>query len=84
MEAWRLIAESEDLRMSECASEGEFNEKWERNSRIVGAGMEATEHAPCPFCAEPDFMVHLITDTGEAYAQGGAVCRHCRRGLRRW
>jgi hypothetical protein len=68
--------------MSECASNEEFDDKWERNSTISGSGSEATVHSPCPFCAEPDFLVHRVVDTSAAYS-AGAVCKHCRRGVRR-
>ena len=68
--------------MSECTSRDEFNEKHEANSRISGSGSETTLHMPCPFCAEPDFLVHRIVDADAAYAKG-AVCKFCRRGVRR-
>jgi hypothetical protein len=68
--------------MSECANLDEFNAKWTKNSKISGSGSETVVHDPCPFCAEENFQVYSIADTSAAHARG-AVCRHCRRGVRR-
>jgi hypothetical protein len=58
-----------------------YEEKSHRNSTLSGFGFETEVHVPCPFCAEPDFIVHPITDPETAYARG-AVCGSCGRGMR--
>jgi hypothetical protein len=59
----------------------EYEQKFLGNQKITGFGIETTMHMPCPFCAEPDFLVHTILDTQKAYING-AICNHCGRGAR--
>jgi hypothetical protein len=67
--------------VSECTSQQQYTEKFFRNQFISGIGFGVEMHVPCPFCAEPDWLVHKIVDTREAYS-AGAVCKHCDRGCR--
>jgi hypothetical protein len=68
--------------MSECTSQEEFDAKHDKNAGMSGSGNEATIYSPCPFCAEPDFLVYRFADAVEAFARG-AVCKYCGRGIRR-
>jgi hypothetical protein len=67
--------------MSEPASQDDYDHKFHANRRVEGYGFETTTRMPCPFCAEPDFMVFRTLE-GEAAMSKGAVCRHCGRGAR--
>ena len=67
--------------MGECSSFEDYKIKFYGNQKLSGYGLYTTMHVPCPFCAEPDFMVHRILDPEAAYTQG-AVCAHCKRGMR--
>jgi hypothetical protein len=58
-----------------------FNKKFNENTKYSGRYLETTLHMPCPFCAEPDFLVYKIIDVNEALT-AGAVCKHCHRGLK--
>jgi hypothetical protein len=59
----------------------EYEEKLNANQRITGIGFETTMHMPCPFCAEPDFMIYRVLETEQALDKG-AVCKHCGRGMK--
>lgn len=67
--------------MSECASFEEYKTKFAAHEKIAGEGIATTLHIPCPFCAEPDFLVHKILDAEDTYTRG-AICKHCGRGSR--
>lgn len=67
--------------MSECNSFEEYKMKFFANQKVSGVGMETTMHVPCAFCGEPDFIVHRVIESEQAYARG-AVCSHCGRGAR--
>lgn len=59
----------------------EYEEKFHKNQKITGRFLETTMHMPCPFCAEPEFMVYKILDTEKVIANG-AVCKFCNRGCK--
>lgn len=59
----------------------EYNEKAARGTRYSGFGVDTMAHAPCPACAEPDFMSWKILEVKEATARG-AVCAKCGRGFK--
>ena len=59
----------------------EYEAKYHANMKFSGTGFETTCHVPCPFCAEPDFLVHRVIGTEEAYTKG-AVCPACGAGFR--
>jgi hypothetical protein len=67
--------------MSEPATKAEYEAKYAANTAITGYGLEVLVHAPCPFCAEPEFLVHKVLEVSEALGNG-AVCKHCHRGMR--
>lgn len=67
--------------MSECTGFEEYKRKFTANQKIDGFGLGILIHVPCPFCAEPDFLVHKLHEAERAY-RDGAVCKHCGRGLR--
>ncbi len=60
----------------------EFFAKATANMRVSGFGIaETTVHIPCPFCAEPDFMVSRVMESREPFS-AGATCKHCGRSAR--
>lgn len=67
--------------MSDCTSREEYEAKFFSNQKLSGIGAETTCHVPCPFCAEPDFLVHRVLETEAAYT-AGAVCKQCGRGAK--
>lgn len=68
--------------MSEPTSQVEYEQRYHQNHKLSGYGVEGvTQHMPCPFCAAPDWLVHRIIDSREAFAQG-ATCRECGRSAR--
>jgi hypothetical protein len=67
--------------MSECTTIKEYEEKYQRHAVITGRGASTRLHIPCPFCAEPEFLVYPIIGT-RAAMEAGAVCAHCGRGCR--
>jgi hypothetical protein len=66
------------VKIPEPTNADEYLERFARNNKISGYGMETTMHMPCPFCAAPDFLVYAITDTFKALDEG-ATCKHCDR-----
>lgn len=52
-----------------------------RNMHIEGYGLSVVTHAPCPFCAEPDWMEWPILDP-RTPMEIGAVCSGCGRGAK--
>jgi hypothetical protein len=67
--------------MSEPASKEEFEAKFEKNTAYYGKYLGTGMKMPCPFCAEPDFLVYLIIEVNEKLKEG-AVCKHCQRGCK--
>lgn len=67
--------------MSEPTTLDEYNAKATTNIRITGTGLEVTVHMPCPFCAEPDWLIHRVLET-EAAMGKGAQCKHCGRAAK--
>lgn len=66
-------------------SDPETKEKYLRffaqNQQYTGYGFDTTAHAPCPFCAAPDWLVFKVIGTEEAMKQG-AKCKHCGRAAK--
>lgn len=66
--------------MAEPLSAQAYIEKFHANQKIEGFGIDkVTIHVPCPFCAEPDFMLYTILEVEKAL-EAGATCKHCNRG----
>lgn len=60
----------------------EYEAKFAANQRISGQGVgNVYVHMPCPFCAEPDFMVYELLASQDAMSKG-ATCKACRRGIK--
>lgn len=59
----------------------EYNSLYMANHRITGFGIEGvTQHFPCPFCADPDWLVVKIMDFGTS--TDPVKCSHCSRTAR--
>jgi hypothetical protein len=59
-----------------------FNAKFCANQKITGSGIgNVMVHMPCPFCAEPDFVVYEVLTVQTAMGEG-AVCKSCQRGAK--
>lgn len=59
-----------------------FNEKYKNNYHVEGFGIGNVHvHYPCPFCAEPEFMVVEIMET-ETKLTEEHVCKSCQRGCK--
>jgi hypothetical protein len=67
--------------MSQPQSRDEYLKRFAANQKVSGHGLETTVHAPCAFCAAPDFMVHRIIDI-EAAMRQGATCKECGRSAK--
>lgn len=52
-----------------------------QNMRIEGFGLDVVTVAPCPFCAEPDWMRWPVTDP-RTPMEAGATCKSCHRGAK--
>lgn len=48
---------------------------------MSGFGLETTMHAPCPFCAAPDFAIFKILETQAVLSQEH-TCAECGRSTR--
>lgn len=59
----------------------EYEQKYFHNQRITGFGLGVTLHVPCPFCAEPDFLIYKIIEM-ESALTSDHVCKHCGRGMK--
>jgi rRNA maturation protein Nop10 len=59
----------------------EYESKFALNQRISGFGMDTTMHMPCPFCAEPEWMVFKILEQEEISSKEH-VCAECGRGAK--
>lgn len=64
--------------MSEPQSAEEYVALFSKNQKLTGYGMDVTCHAPCGFCAAPDWLVYKILETEEKM-QEGATCSNCQR-----
>lgn len=53
----------------------------QENMRMEGQGLAVVTHAPCPFCAAPDWMKWPILDPRSAM-ELGAQCGECGRGAK--
>lgn len=62
------------------ANMDEYKKKFELNTTYSGQGLDTTIHVPCPYCAEPEFMVYKIVESETALKKGG-FCKHCQRGM---
>ncbi len=67
--------------MSMPQTKSEYLEKFARNQKFSGSGLNTTTHYPCPACAEPEFMTHKVLEVEETLERG-ATCRHCKRGFK--
>jgi hypothetical protein len=60
----------------------EYLHRFTLNQKMSGFGIkEAAAHAPCPFCAAPDFMVFKIINTENSMEKGG-TCSECGRSAK--
>jgi predicted RNA-binding Zn-ribbon protein involved in translation (DUF1610 family) len=59
----------------------EFERKYKANHLITGYESDVKVHAPCPFCAAPEFLVWRVLECREVLAAGG-VCPECGRGCK--
>jgi hypothetical protein len=68
--------------LSEPASMAEHSAKTIANSVVTGWGIDGvTNHTPCPFCAEPEWLVFRVIDTEEAIKRD-TICQHCGRSAK--
>jgi hypothetical protein len=61
------------------ASAVEFTARFEANYQLTGTGAGTTVHAPCPFCAAPDFALWPLTTGLHDAMTREATCRDCGR-----
>lgn len=60
----------------------DFALRYHANLKLTGFGIgNVYTHAPCPFCAAPEFMV-WETMEARAVMERGAQCRECSRSAR--
>jgi hypothetical protein len=59
----------------------EYSAKVMANMAVTGWGIGVTNHTPCPFCAEPDWLVFRVIDTEEAIKRD-TTCQHCGRSAK--
>ena len=62
-------------------SHAEYLERFHRNNRVEGFGMDVKCVVPCPFCAAADWMAWPILQVEEKM-QEGATCQECKRSAR--
>jgi hypothetical protein len=75
----RTEMESSEQQQAEPQSMDEYTKRFYENQKIDGFGIYGTGmRVPCPFCAAPDFIVHKILETEDAYGKGG-TCKQCGR-----
>jgi hypothetical protein len=68
--------------MSEPGSLDEYNAKYMRNMKMEGFGINGTKmHQPCPFCAEPDFVIFPIFEM-EKHMSRPHTCKSCGRSAK--
>jgi hypothetical protein len=51
------------------------------NTKVEGKGPDTIVHAPCPFCAAPDFLVYRLLDVQSAVSED-TTCASCARSMR--
>lgn len=59
----------------------EYLERFNKNQRIEGFGLETTCITPCPFCAAPDFARWKVLEVEDAM-QKETTCRECGRSAK--
>lgn len=59
-----------------------FQELYASRYMVEGDGPSAQVHAPCPFCAEADFLTYPLVDVMQALTAGDVRCRSCERTVR--
>lgn len=67
--------------MGDLASLDELLAKTMKNTKFEGFGPDMTMALPCPFCAEPGFIVGPVAAVEEALVAGGR-CAGCGRGAK--
>jgi len=67
--------------VSSPATKSEYLDRFAKNQRLEGYGLDTTTYMPCPFCAAADFMVPKLLET-EAVLMNGATCRECGRSAK--
>ncbi len=67
--------------MADPKTAEEYNELYQKHTKITGFGLEVTIHMPCPFCAAPDFCVYKIIEVEEALSKP-STCSSCGRSLK--
>jgi hypothetical protein len=65
--------------MTQPKTKEEYLERFHANERVSGHGIaEVRIHAPCPFCAAPDWSEWLIIECEQAM-QKVTTCKECGR-----
>lgn len=59
----------------------EYQQMFTDNMRIDGGGLDTTVHAPCPFCAAPDFQVYKLLECKDVITNDH-TCTECKRTAR--
>lgn len=59
----------------------EYEAKFRENASVRGYGMEVTQHFPCPFCANPDWLVMPIIEFPPE-SERDITCEACGRTAR--
>jgi hypothetical protein len=67
--------------MSDPKTKEEYFERFAANQRVTGMGFEVEMHVPCPFCAEPDFLICRVLLAEKDWAKGG-TCIACGRSAK--
>lgn len=67
--------------MPDPATLEEYQAKSIANVKYEGHGLSVAMVMPCPFCAEPDWLRHLVLEVESALARG-ATCKSCGRGAK--
>lgn len=56
----------------------EYSDKFNQNMRTSGRFTSTTMHLPCPWCAEPDYMVVPLVNTPQVMSMP-TLCKNCGR-----
>ena len=60
----------------------EFEERFVKNSKITGHGIEGTTmHMPCPFCGAADWCAYKVVEVRTALADP-ITCSECKRSAK--
>lgn len=59
----------------------EYRERFWRNNRVEGFGMDVSVIVPCPFCSAPGFMTYKILEVEEEMVKPH-TCEECGRGAK--